>query len=411
MALERTYSLVTCSGLRTPEAVISGKGSGPVPATHRLLGHELPMLNRAARPHAGSGPTIVRDAALGAESGPAQHRSATPREQLGGVQRVVERHDETRGKVRGMWLRIWTIAMNAYREAVRARVLLGLAGVAFAVSVFSLVIGSFTLDNAPRVVADLGAATISLFSIAVSIVIGATSLYRELEQKTIFPILARPISRGEYVIGKFGGTLLTVGVFIAADTGLVLSLLSLLGGRNPLLVLGLAAGLLTMFGLVAWRVPWARTFGPIPFAVALLILGALMADVAPNERRLVLTASFLSLLEVSIITACATMLSSFSSPFLSALLTVGVWIIGRNTDSFDRFSKKAFGAFISSAARGLGKVWPNLQVYVPRRPFLTGEALDIDRTQYLLMASGLSLAWTLGFLTLAIIVFRRRDFL
>ena len=324
---------------------------------------------------------------------------------------MVERHDETRGKVRGMWLRIWTIAMNAYREAVRARVLLGLAGVAFAVSVFSLVIGSFTLDNAPRVVADLGAASISLFSIAVSIVIGATSLYRELEQKTIFPILARPITRGEYVIGKFGGTLLTVGVFIAADTGLVLSLLSLLGGRNPLLVVALTTGLLATFGLVAWRVPWARTFGPIPFAVALLILGALMADVAPNERRLVLTASLLSLLEVSIITACATMLSSFSSPFLSALLTVGVWIIGRNTDSFDRFPKKVFGAFISSAARGLGKVWPNLQVSVPRRPFLTGEALDIDRTQYLLMASGLSLAWTLGFLSLAIIVFRRRDFL
>jgi ABC-type transport system involved in multi-copper enzyme maturation permease subunit len=310
-----------------------------------------------------------------------------------------------------MWLRIWTIAMNAYREAVRARVLLGLAGVAFTVSVFSLVIGSFTLDNAPRVVADLGAATISIFSIAVSIVIGATSLYRELEQKTIFPILARPITRGEYVIGKFGGTLLTVFVFIAADTGLVLSLLSLLAGRDALLVTGLAAAVLTAFGVLAWRVPWARTFGPIPFAIALLVLGTMMADVAPYERRLVLTSSFLSLLEVSIITACATMLSSFSSPFLSALLTVGVWIIGRNTDSFDRFSKKVFGTFISSAAKALGKVWPNLQVYVPRRPFLTGEALDIDRTQYLLMSSGLSLAWTLGFLSLAVIVFRRRDFL
>jgi hypothetical protein len=62
-----------------------------------------------------------------------------------------------------MLQRVQTIALAAYRESVRARILLGLAGVAFAVSVFSLVIGSFTLNNAPRVVSDLGAASISLF--------------------------------------------------------------------------------------------------------------------------------------------------------------------------------------------------------------------------------------------------------
>jgi Cu-processing system permease protein len=126
--------------------------------------------------------------------------------------------------------RTLAIALNTYRESVRARILLGLAGVALAVSLYSLVVGAYTLRNAPRVVSNLGTASISLFSLVVAIVVGVTSLHRELEMKTIFPILARPLSRGEYVVGKFAGTLLVLAVFIAADAGAVLVLSGILGG-------------------------------------------------------------------------------------------------------------------------------------------------------------------------------------
>ena len=91
--------------------------------------------------------------------------------------------------------RVGAIALNTYRESVRARILIGLAGVALAVSLYSLVVGAYTLRNAPRVVSDIGTAAISAFGIIVAVVIGATSLHRELDQKTIFPILARPIAR------------------------------------------------------------------------------------------------------------------------------------------------------------------------------------------------------------------------
>src|SRR6185369_13900886 len=116
-----------------------------------------------------------------------------------------------------MLLRVLAVALNTYRESVRARILLGLAGVAFAVAFYSLIVGAYTLKYAPQVVSDLGAASISLFSVAVAIVIGATSLHRELEQKTLFPILARPVRRAEYLVGKYLGTLLTIAVFIMAD--------------------------------------------------------------------------------------------------------------------------------------------------------------------------------------------------
>jgi Cu-processing system permease protein len=310
-----------------------------------------------------------------------------------------------------MYLRVRTVALNAYRESVRARILLGLAGVAFAISVFSLVIGSFTLSNAPRVLSDLGSASISIFSVAVAVVSGATSLYRELEQKTIFPILARPIGRGEYVVGKFLGVMLTIAVFVAADSGLVLALCGILGGHNPAVVGGVCLALAGALGAFAYFSPWARTYGPIPWAVLLLLVGILFSANAPDERRLVLTSSLLALLEVSVVAAFATLLSAFSSPFLSALLTIGVWVIGRSSGSLEKFPVKFFGPEIAQAARVLGKVVPNLQMFVPPRPLLTGEAADVDRAHYLLLAAGTSLGWTVGVLALAVIVFRRRDFL
>ncbi len=310
-----------------------------------------------------------------------------------------------------MFGRVGTIALNTYRESVRARILLGLAGVAFCVSLFSLVIGAFTLSSAPRVVSDLGAASISLFGVIVAVVIGATSLHRELEQKTIFPILARPISRSEYVVGKYLGIVLTIFTFIAADTGLVLGLCAGLGGQSTLLVAGVGLGLAALLLVAGLKWPAAFTFGAIPWAVAMLLAGAALSSVAPDERRAILTQGFLTLLEVGLVTAIALLMSAFSTPFLSALLTVGLWIVGRSSDAFARLPKKFFGAEVAEGAKVLGKIFPNLHVYVPPRPLLTGEAANVDRFEYLLLATGTALGWAIGLLALASLVFKRRDFL
>src|SRR5512145_3074582 len=153
-----------------------------------------------------------------------------------------------------MFGRVAAIALNTYRESLRARILLGLSGVAFAVALYSLIVGAFTLKNAPRVVSDLGAASISIFSVAVAVIIGATSLHRELEQKTLFPILARPIRRSEYLVGKYLGMLLTIGVFVMADAALVLFLSAGLASKSTLLLLGVGLGLSAIFVLLGWRI-------------------------------------------------------------------------------------------------------------------------------------------------------------
>ena len=310
-----------------------------------------------------------------------------------------------------MLLRLYTVAYNAYREAVRARVLLGLAGVAVAVAFYSLIVGAFTLRDAPRVVADLGATAISVFSIGVAIIIGATSLHRELEMKTILPLLARPIRRSEYLVGKYLGIMLVVVVFVMAEGGLVLMMSAVLGGRPVGLVVGIGGVLVAGLVVAAFRSSAVRTFAPIPFAAAMMIAGFLLCAVAPAERSLIMASSALTVLEVMIIAGVATLFSSFSTPFLSSLLTLGVFIVGRNADLLARLPVRTFGETGRAAGKALSKVVPNLHTYVPSRPLLTGEALDANLPAYLGMASVQTLGWSLALLAVAAFVFRRRDFI
>lgn len=307
--------------------------------------------------------------------------------------------------------RVLAVALNTYRESLRARILLGLAGVAFAVAFYALVVGAFTLTNAPRVVSDLGSASISIFSVAVAVIVSSTSLHRELEQKTLFPILARPIRRGEYIVGKYLGTLLTIVVFVMADAGLVLFLGAGLGGRPTGQVAGVGALAVLGLAAAAWRWPWARTFGAIPWALAVLLAGALLAGVAPEERRVVLGSGLLTLCEVAIVTAFATLFSSFSTPFLSALLTLGIFVIGREADALTRFPVWYFGQTIHDAGVLLSRIVPNLYVYAPARPLLTGEAVGAPLDAYLAQAALQAAGWSVGLIAVAAFVFKRRDFL
>src|SRR3954466_8842732 len=161
-----------------------------------------------------------------------------------------------------MLARVSVIALNTYREAVRARILHGLFALALATTGYSLIVGAYTAKNQLRVVSDLGAAAISLYAVIVAVVLGATSLYRELELKTLFPILARPISRSEYVLGKYLGTLTTLASFIVGNAAVFLAALAASGATpvwQPLLAAVLSIGLA---GLLGWRLPAFRSFAP-----------------------------------------------------------------------------------------------------------------------------------------------------
>ena len=310
-----------------------------------------------------------------------------------------------------MLSRIGVVALNTYREAVRARILHGLFGLAVATAAYSLIVGEFALRSALRVVSNLGAMSLSVYGIVVAVVLGATSLYRELELKTLFPILARPIRRTEYLVGKYLGILLTLVVFAAANAGILLLAIGSMSGRGAGLVLGVPIALTAVVVGVALRVPRARSYAPIPWALVLLVVGMLAASGAPDERRVLVGAAVLSLAEVAIVLAVAMVFSSFSSPFLTAMFTFGVFVVGRSADTLAKLPARIFGDVIHEVAVALSKVVPNLMVYVPPRSLLTGEAGGVDLAQYMTFALLHALAWSVGLLAVASLLFRRRDFL
>lgn len=310
-----------------------------------------------------------------------------------------------------MLTRVFVVAFNTYREAVRARVLHGLSALAVATAGYALVVGAFSNRAELRVVSDLGAASISLYGIVVAIVLGATSLYRELELKTIFPILARPIRRSEYLVGKYLGIVLTLAVFIAANTGLLLLAIADISGRSRALCVGIALGVTGVSLLLAWKVPRARTTLSITWALVLVVAGFLLAAGAPDDRRVLAGSALLSLCEVGIVAALATVFAAFSSPFLTAVFSFGLFVVGRSADTLAALPVRMFGETLREVAQWVGRFVPNLMLYVPERPLLTGEAAGIPLAAYLLTSAGYAALWIVGLLALASILFQRRDFL
>jgi ABC-type transport system involved in multi-copper enzyme maturation permease subunit len=309
----------------------------------------------------------------------------------------------------GAGRRIAAIAFNTYREAVRARILLGLFALALATALYSIVVGEYALKNASRVVADLGAASISVYAIVVAIIIGATSLYRELEQKTIFPILARPVKRAEYLVGKYAGTLLTIAVFIGLDAAVVLLILARHGGRSWTTIAVTASAFLIVPAVMAYYLRRWRTYLPIGWAVVALAVAIVLASGAADDRRVVLGASSLALMEVMIVSAIATLFSSFSSPFLSAVFTIGLFIMGREAGTLAHLPVRMFGEIGKRAGQVFAAMLPNLDVYVPPRPLLTGEALNVSLGRHLVLSGAQAVAWSVGLMVVSSFIFDKRD--
>jgi ABC-type transport system involved in multi-copper enzyme maturation permease subunit len=310
-----------------------------------------------------------------------------------------------------MLTRVAVIALNAYREAVRARILHGLFALALATAGYALVVGAYASRSRMRVVSDLGAASTSLYAIVVAVVLGATALYRELELKTIFPILARPIRRAEYLVGKLFGTVLTLAVFIATNAGVLLVALGVLSGWSLAVVGPGAGGFIGALGVVAWRLPRSRSYLPLFAAVALFVTGFFLASGAPDDRRVVVGSAVLTLCEVVLVASIATLFSAFSSPFLTAVFTLSVFVVGRSADALAKLPARVFGSGIHEAGVLLAKVVPNLMWYVPPRPLLTGEAVGESLVTHVLLAAGYAACWAVALLTVASFVFKRRDFL
>lgn len=213
------------------------------------------------------------------------------------------------------WRRITAIARNAFREAVRDRILYNLVVFALLLIAGAILLGELSGGQEAKIIVDLGLSAILLFGVFIATFVGVGLVYKEIERRTLYAILSKPIGRGEFLFGKYLGLALTLLVNVAImGVGLSLALLYVKRGWDPLLVRIWPAILLIYF-------------------------------------------------ELLILTGVAMLFSSFSSPALSALLTFFVFAIGH----FSADLKTLAYAMNNPAARwlftSLYYVLPNLANY------------------------------------------------
>src|SRR5437016_1514853 len=178
------------------------------------------------------------------------------------------------------WRRVAAIARNAFREAVRDRVLYNLVVFALLLIAGAILLGELSAGQEAKIIVDLGLSAILLFGVFIAIFVGVGLVYKEIERRTLYAILAKPIGRGEFLLGKYLGLCLTLLVnVIVMGVGLSLALIYVKRGWNPLVARIWPAIMLIHF-------------------------------------------------ELMIITGVALLFSTFSSPALSALLTFFVFVIG-----------------------------------------------------------------------------------
>lgn len=307
--------------------------------------------------------------------------------------------------------RIYAIALNTYREAVRDRVLFGVLALAAGVLALTLALGELSLDQQMRVVTDLGLASISLFSVVVAIFLGSSLLYKEIERKTLYVILPKPIARFEFLLGKYFGIVATCAVFIAIMGALQLLVTAIQAGASTTLVIAVPAVLIAGLGL-GFLFSKDRTVVVPIWSLIALGASAWICSTVDVELFQLLSSLVLSLGEVLILSAVALLFSSFSTPFLTGAFTFGVWLVGRAAHDMVAMETRVLSPGMKTLLRWLAEILPNFNLFVPGRNTLVTTTTEFGSPlTYVATSVGYAILYAGATLTVAALIFRRRDFL
>jgi ABC-type transport system involved in multi-copper enzyme maturation permease subunit len=251
---------------------------------------------------------------------------------------------------------VGVIARNTFREATRDRVLAGvvIAGVVLIVATQAL--GPLALGEGMRLTVDLGLSAISLLGLLIVLLVGTSLVAKEIERRTIYNLLSRPIGRPAYLLGKWLG--LTSALWVVAAA----------------------------LGLALWTV--------------LAISGH------PGHALVVLEAAYLASLELGVITALAVLFSALSTPVLSALYTLGAYCVGQWSWDLREFAHQ-FPAPLGAALGVVSNLVPNLPLFNMRALAAHGEPAS---PAHLLIATAYAAVCCGCLLALAAAAFESRDF-
>lgn len=207
-------------------------------------------------------------------------------------------------------MRLLIVALNTFRELIRNRALLGLMAFAAVVIGVSGAFGMMSAGQDVRFIIDISLPAVLLCGVLISILGGMNLVYREMERKTIYMLVSRPVRRWEFVLGKYVGLMMLLVVGVVAMSLLLLGYLSLFGGRMG-----------------------------VPLLQAIIMI----------------------FLEVMVVTAIALLLSTVTSPMLCAIVTFTLFLAGHGTDQLKLLSEQADNKFLNLLFRTAYYVVPNLE--------------------------------------------------
>jgi ABC-type transport system involved in multi-copper enzyme maturation permease subunit len=249
------------------------------------------------------------------------------------------------------------VARSTFRETVREKLLWLVAAYGIVLVVSTWILSPLSVGAArDKIVVDVGLAGISLFGVLTAIMIGGALVHKEIDKKAVYMVLTRPVSRGEYLVGKFAGIMAAIS--------------SLVGLMAVLLVLVMLAG----------RVDLTRV---------------LFAAVA------------LSLVEIAVITAIVVLFSTFTTPVLTSFFTIGVFVAGSLGSDLRIFAQKFGGAAMRRVMDVLYFMLPNLSIFNLRHEAVHGLRLTGHEFLVSLLYGAVYAAAMLYF---AWLIFRRREF-
>lgn len=257
----------------------------------------------------------------------------------------------------GMNSRISLIAFNTFREAVRDRVLYNLIAFALLISAAAILVGEISIDIERLVVINLGLTAVSIFGVVIAIFIGIGLVSKEIDKRTLYTVLSRPVRRWEFVVGKFFGLTgtLVVNTFFMA-LGVLLALLYV-----------------------------AHKFDKVDVWV--------------------LAALYFIVLEFFIVCALALFFSSFSTPLMSAVFSFAIFVIGNLSEELRRFAHLAQGAG-GWLATAIAYLVPNFSALNVISQVAHGDPVSgrliLYNTVYALLYSAMAISG-------AVLIFQRRN--
>jgi len=254
-------------------------------------------------------------------------------------------------------MKIRAIALNTFKEAIRDRILYLLLFIAVASLIFSRLLALLTVGDRVKIITDVGLASLSLFGALMAILIGTGLVYKEIDKKTIYTLLSKPIHRWQFLLGKFFGLILVLLVMLFLMSLIFLVLVLVHSGR------------------VEWGI--------------FIALGFIF-------------------LEMCLITAVALLFSCFSTPILSSIFSLAFYLIGHVSWGLETLIDKIQSGFGKVLARIFYTVIPDLENFNFKTEIV--HHLPIP-PQVFLHSILYGLAYTVFILALAVLVFRRRDFL